>query len=558
MTAPLIAGCASTRENEVAVSPQIVHSHLADKPDELRNHFYISLTQGQRNKVLNDMRLGIATMAMGRFDLAEQLFDDALLNIEAVYANNDQAKQARQIFVKEQTKDFKGEPYERVMAYFYRGLLYMRAGDYENARASFKGGMLQDAFADEEQYRADFALMPYLQAWAAKCSGNFSASDEDLNEFRALRPNAGTINKNDNVLVLVEAGSAPQKYSAGDRQSAKPRFLRFSRGSNRVGIVTVRTEGQAGLETVINRIGMAFAPNAKTPKVGAVVDGSPAALGGIKAGDEITAIDGASVAGRSLSQVGEMLRGPSSTAVTVTVRRGGKATDLTITRSDFGNASLIEDIYRQAVTRGGREFDSVLAGKAQFKDTANTVGDVALVGTAAAASYAAQSNDSNAAIAAGILLLVAAAAKAAAANAQPDADTRYWDNLPDSVYGLTLDVPSATKTVTVDFLSASGALVATKSAEIWRAGQCGLAWVTESNPEAIHPRAPNSVPINKMYQFITIPALPPPADSATLEAGAAPDPAPRSGFFDGLVKKAFATAPAPDNPASPSTDTSSD
>lgn len=541
------------------MSPQIVHSHLADKPDELRNHFYISLTQGQRNKVLNDMRLGIATMAMGRFDLAEQLFDDALLNIEAVYANNDQAKQARQIFVKEQTKDFKGEPYERVMAYFYRGLLYMRAGDYENARASFKGGMLQDAFADEEQYRADFALMPYLQAWAAKCSGNASAFEDDLNEFRALKPGASAIKKTDNVLVLVEAGSAPRKYSSGDTQSAKPRFLKFTRGNDRVGLVTVRLDWQSNTENLVGRVGVIFALSGKVAKVTAVAADSPAAAAGMKVGDEITAINGVPVAGLPLDEIGERLRGPANTAVTVTVRRKGQATtDLQIVRSDFGNAPLIEDIYRQAVTRGGREFDSVLAGKVQFKDTANTIGNAALVGTTAAAAYAAQRNDRNAAVAAGIMLLVAVAAKTAAANAQPEADTRYWDNLPNKVYGVTLDVPPAMKTVTVDFLASSGAVLATKSVEIWRAGNCGLAWTTEASPEAIHPRAPNSVPINKMYQFITIPALPPPADSATLEAGAAPEPAPRSGFFDGLVKKAFATAPAPDNPASPSTDTSSD
>jgi hypothetical protein len=35
----------------------------------------------------------------------------------------------------------------------------------------------------------------------------------------------------------------------------------------------------------------------------------------------------------------------------------------------------IEDIFYQASTRGGRPFDSILAGKAQFKDGANIVGE---------------------------------------------------------------------------------------------------------------------------------------------------------------------------------------
>ena len=217
MAAAMLGGCVTAREQEASLDAGIVHAYIDDKPQELRRHFVVAQAQGQRNRVLNDMRLGLATFAMERNPLAETLFDDALQGIEAVYADNEEAKKSRKLFVKEQNKDFKGEPYERVMAYYYRGLLYMRAGDYENARASFKGGMLQDAFAEEEQYRADFALMPYLQGWAAHCSGNASLAAEDFKEFRDLNKDTPLPREHDTVLVLVETGAAPVKVSDGPR-----------------------------------------------------------------------------------------------------------------------------------------------------------------------------------------------------------------------------------------------------------------------------------------------------------------------------------------------------
>lgn len=424
----ILSGCVTTREQEVAVKPEIAHAYLQDKPAELQKHFYVMLAQDQRNQVLNDMRLGLATIEAGEFGLAESLFDDALQRIEAVYAYNDDAKQARQLFVKEVVKDFKGEPYERAMAYFYRGLLYLRGGDYENARASFKGGALQDAFAEDDQFRADFALMPYLQGWAARCGGNPSLAKEDFKEFLDTDPAAPVPGEGDNLLVLIETGGAPVKFSATDPNSTKPRYLKFRRS----GLV-------------------------------------------------------------------------ESAVVSYALPGGGSSHPL--------EAFLLEDVFRQASTRGGREFDSVLAGKAQFKDTANVVGNAALVGAAVAAQYAAtsrnQRDQNNAAAAAAILLVAGVIAKSAAEAAEPNADTRYWDNLPERIQVVSLAVPSAVDRVSVDFY-ALGSKTRTKEAPIWRAGDCGVAWVRGQSAYPIDPRAPNSAVPEQMASPVVIPPLPQP------------------------------------------------
>ena len=418
-----LSGCVTTAEREQAVTPQLAHAYVDDKPDELQRHFYVMLTQGERNKTLNDMRIGLASIELGKYELAEQLFDDALLRIESIYANNEKAAQARQLFVKELVKDFKGEPYERTMAYYYRGLLYLRDGDFDNARASFKGGMLQDAFAEEDQNRADFALMPYLEGWASKCVGNTSNAQDDFKEFRELNSAAPIPSDTDNLLVLAEVGTSPVKISATDPNSAKPRYLKFTHYES-----STHVRVTAGLD---QRQGSAV------------------------------------------------------------------ATD----------AGQIEDIYRQASTRGGRAFDSILAGKAQFQAGANVVAGTALVGAGVAATYAAQRNDRDAAVAAGVLLLTAVIAKAAAEATEPNADTRYWDNLPDKVLGATLQVSPGVTDVKVDFMHDDDVFLS-KTVPIWRAGNCAIAWSSEKSVVPGNPRAPNSAPVDQMYQAVVIPDLP--------------------------------------------------
>ena len=66
-----------------------------------------------------------------------------------------------------------------------------------------------------------------------------------------------------------------------------------------------------------------------------VLSGSPAESAGVKAGDEIVKVDGASVAGWSLDLFSSRIRGQAGTKVTITVVRPGVADtiDITITRA---------------------------------------------------------------------------------------------------------------------------------------------------------------------------------------------------------------------------------
>lgn len=65
----------------------------------------------------------------------------------------------------------------------------------------------------------------------------------------------------------------------------------------------------------------------------APLEGSPAQAAGLRAGDQVLAIDGASTMGESVSSLVFVVRGEAGTDVTLTVRRGEETLDITVTRA---------------------------------------------------------------------------------------------------------------------------------------------------------------------------------------------------------------------------------
>lgn len=171
--------------------------------------------EGERNATLNFQRIGMAALAAGNVDMAEKAFEAAVVRIDQIYADNAEAQKAKSLWTAEKIKDYKGEPYERAMAFFYRGLVYAARGDFQNARAMFKQADYQDTVAEAEQYAGDFGLMPYMAGWASYCDGNTQLS-KDFLQLAAKGDKAYENASTDKpVLVLVEAGRAPFKYGAG-------------------------------------------------------------------------------------------------------------------------------------------------------------------------------------------------------------------------------------------------------------------------------------------------------------------------------------------------------
>jgi len=116
----------------------------------------------EKDRVLWQYRTGLAALRRGNFAEAQRMFEDALTRVGGIIGPDKSGKQARSLFSEEAKKTFIGEPYERVMAYFYRGVLYWMNGEPDNARACFRNAQFQDSDTENREYANDWILMDYL------------------------------------------------------------------------------------------------------------------------------------------------------------------------------------------------------------------------------------------------------------------------------------------------------------------------------------------------------------------------------------------------------------
>lgn len=176
--------------------------------------------EGERNATLNVQRIGLAALHLGELELAGKMFEVATNRIEMIYADNPEAQKAKSLWTAEKVKDFKGEPYERAMAHYYRGLVFAAKGDFQNARAMFKQAEYQDTVAESEAYASDFSLMPYMAGWVSFCDGNTALANDYLKQATKGDTNFSSLAVDKPLLVLFETGRAPKKIGAGEHKEA--------------------------------------------------------------------------------------------------------------------------------------------------------------------------------------------------------------------------------------------------------------------------------------------------------------------------------------------------
>ena len=106
------------------------------------------------------------------------------------------------------------------------------------------------------------------------------------------------------------------------------------------------TNFKQGLAGQFSGIGAELGIEGKDIIVISPLDGSPAQRSGIKTGDKITKVNSEAIAGWSLSQTVDKIRGPKGTPVTLTVihKSSGKSQDIQITRDTITVKSVAMDI----------------------------------------------------------------------------------------------------------------------------------------------------------------------------------------------------------------------
>lgn len=316
--------------------------------------------QAARDRVLNLYKSAASAMRQAQFPQAKAALDDALLTLGGISAGDKTASEARSYFREESRKNFRGEPYERVMAYYYRGILYWMDGEPDNARACFRSAAIQDADPEQHTYESDYVLLDYLDGLASvRLHGDGSdAFKRAQNVARLAKPPA--YDPEANVLVFVEMGRGPEKYAAGEYREQ----LHFSPGNS-----------------------VAVAANL-------TVDGG-----------QLTAV-----------------------------------------------APAYDDLSYQAVTRGGRQMDYILANKAVFKSTTDVLGNAALISGGALALTGGERSTE---IGAG-LMVAGLISKIVSSATTPEADTRTWDNLPNLLGFAALRAAPGRHSMVIEFRNAGG------------------------------------------------------------------------------------------------------
>jgi hypothetical protein len=351
VTALLAAGCATNPAN-----PEL---HVSSGDPLITGPQAIESGPPQ-DKSLWQYRMASAHLHHGEFVDAKVLLDEALGSIGVVITDEKSASQSRSLFYSEAKKKFLGEPYERVMACYYRGILYWMEGEPDNARACFRTGEIMDtgqivqSNGQTNNYSADFVLLDYLDGLITTKLGADGADALERSRTSAKGFVPPAYNPKTNTFVFIEYGSGPAKIAEGKQSE----ILRFA------------------------------------PR--------------------------------------------ESLTASVAVKVGSETQEL----------KAYDDLYFQATTRGGRLMDEILENKAKVKETAEVVGNIALLTSATAALG--QNRD-----VALIGLGVGVASKIFSNLTKPRADTRNWDNLPGFLAFSALELPPGQQTLTVEFLDSA-------------------------------------------------------------------------------------------------------
>lgn len=152
------------------------------------------------------------------------------------------------IFGNESSKTYRGDPYERGMNAFYLALADLWHGEPDNARACLINGILADAESAEpdesggsSRVREDNALLFWMAGRMGRLAGSSDVAQffADAQEAHAFAKSSGSGGSPSpavlmepaagNVVVLVEVGLGPEKFSKGSgdpiarfRQRATP------------------------------------------------------------------------------------------------------------------------------------------------------------------------------------------------------------------------------------------------------------------------------------------------------------------------------------------------
>lgn len=229
----VVAGCRGTREYiapRASTAELTYQAIVADGP-----------SVADEDQALWACELGSAAMMVGREGEAWEAFHLASRTMGTLESSGREARRA--ILGEEATKRWKGDPHERCMAAYYKGLLYWRRGELDNASACFKSGLLADSYSEVGEHQVDFAALSFLLGWVSWVRGSDEQSRYSFEEAAKHAPQNLLFDdpapSDHNILAVLEIGQGPRKVRTGSYGS----MARYQETPCTASAVEIRVDG---------------------------------------------------------------------------------------------------------------------------------------------------------------------------------------------------------------------------------------------------------------------------------------------------------------------------
>ncbi|MCX5668630.1 MAG: hypothetical protein NTX89_00700 [Candidatus Omnitrophica bacterium] len=384
-------------------------------------------TKKDHNIALWNNQLGSLYLTQGKLKEAKDAFMEAYVLMNDITAFKSLELRSVGLTSSEMTKGYKGDPYEKVFNSFYVGILLYADNDLENALAAFKNGILCDSDVTGKLYKSDVALL-YLMATRLELLQKNQSMADDL--FKQATE-AYYLSHPDN------RGLVSQKQGLLDDLDKKQKEL-----------LDKETKANVKLEKVITTL------KAEIGKLEADIK---------SAGDKIEENNRKI----NIDSLKDFINPNNNTLICMETGRGplkyqtgtyGEKAVFTIKPHPVASFSIIidnftqiktesflknNDVYYQASTRGGRVMDSMLKGKAEFKQTTQDISNVL--------STASQVYDPY-----GVFALLSFATGAVSNATNPYADARHWSLLPAELQLISLHLAPGTHQLQINAYDSTG------------------------------------------------------------------------------------------------------
>ena len=221
-----LAGCS---QESAQVRQAVADYYLGDYPQAEKVLAPLAEKKNQ-NYVLNNCRYGSAALAAGNLNHAEQAFMRAYRVMNAVNVNTG-SHVLGAVILYDGFKVWKGQPFERAMAHYYLGLIFLIKGEYNNARAPFANSLFRlRQYANPNRHvppaqryarvESDFTLGYFGLGVCYLHLGNMNLARANFNRAVQLNPALGPIverlyNPKVNALIFVDYGFGPRRRSKG-------------------------------------------------------------------------------------------------------------------------------------------------------------------------------------------------------------------------------------------------------------------------------------------------------------------------------------------------------